>query len=220
VPTAIQGETSAIEVLWSGDSRAYSLDPAGGLRQLTRDHISDASDAGGTIGGDSPMTRCLSADDVALDVHQPSIPMPGVVLAATDGCFAYVASPMHFELLLLDHLAASSDAADWGRRLHDQILGFTGDDATMVLVAVGFADHAAVQAAFAPRHAFLARHIEVTVLGGADDLDRLWRWYRHDFLEHCPPAEVVGTVEAICREPALQQSDDEEGDAGAELQGG
>jgi soluble cytochrome b562 len=73
-----------------------------------------------------------------------------VGICATDGCFGYVPSPMHFEHLVLNHLRAARDVESWSAGLQTEISAVTGDDAAMAALAVG-ADFAELKALFAPR---------------------------------------------------------------------
>ena len=51
------------------------------------------------------------------DNHRQVGSTPFLLLGATDGCFAYVRSPMHFEHLLLSTLQEARDAEAWRRAL-------------------------------------------------------------------------------------------------------
>ena len=59
------------------------------------------------------------------------------LLCATDGCFAYVRSPMHFEHLLLSTMQGARDAPDWQRALEAEVTAITGDDAAIALLGLG-----------------------------------------------------------------------------------
>jgi hypothetical protein len=76
------------------------------------------------------------------------------VVCATDGCFGYVRTPMHFEYLVLSHLLEARNTEAWSSALQAQIASVTGDDAAMSTLGVG-ADLEEFQRLFAPRVAEL-----------------------------------------------------------------
>ena len=58
---------------------------------------------------DSVISNAMSADTAfVINHHQMSLPRPFLIIAATDGCFGYLPSPMHFEWLLLSTLRDAS----------------------------------------------------------------------------------------------------------------
>jgi hypothetical protein len=80
---------------------------------------------------------------------------PFLVVCATDGCFGYVRTPMHFEYLVLSHLLEARNTEAWSTALQDEIAAVTGDDAAMSVLGVG-ADLKEFQKLFAPRVGELA----------------------------------------------------------------
>jgi serine/threonine protein phosphatase PrpC len=122
----------------AGDSRAYVAEPDGGLRQLTTDHLRSGGDAMRNLTDDSVMSNCISADtEFYIDHHQVQLQAPFLLLCATDGCFAYVRSPMHFEHLLLSTLQDARDAEAWQQSLEAKVTAITGDDAAIALLGLG-----------------------------------------------------------------------------------
>jgi hypothetical protein len=77
------------------------------------------------------------------------------VVCATDGCFGYLRTPMHFEYLVLRHLLEARNTEAWSSTLQDEISAVTGDDAAMSTLGIG-ADLKEFQKLFAPRVAELA----------------------------------------------------------------
>ena len=63
---------------------------------------------------------------------------PTIILAATDGCFGYYPTPMHFEYIINDCLQKAKDEKDWGELMKEEILKVTGDDCSLSLVGVGY----------------------------------------------------------------------------------
>lgn len=148
--TQLGGSTWACHVLWAGDSRAYAFEPAG-ARQLTTDDLRDPGDAMENLRRDSVVSNAMSADtDFHVSYRKVELQAPFLVACATDGCFGYVRSPMHFEHLVLSHLQASRSIDSWSRSLQKDIAAVTGDDAAMSMLGVG-ADLKEFQALFAPR---------------------------------------------------------------------
>jgi len=142
-------------LLWSGDSRVYVFDPETGAHQLTRDDLRDQGDALVNLRQDSVVSNAMSADtDFVVHHYQVQLTAPFLAVAATDGCFGYVRTPIHFEHLVLAALRDSSDSGAWSRLLQQRITAITGDDAAMAVLGVG-ADHEEFRQLFADRTADL-----------------------------------------------------------------
>jgi hypothetical protein len=142
-------------LFWSGDSRVYVFDPATGAHQLTRDDLRDAGDALVNLRQDSVVSNAMSADtDFVVHHHMVELSAPFLAIAATDGCFGYVRTPIHFEHLVLAALQESTDTASWSQLLQRRIAEITGDDAAMAALGVG-ADHDEFRRLFATRTAEL-----------------------------------------------------------------
>jgi hypothetical protein len=140
-------------VFWSGDSRVYVFDPATGAHQLTRDDLRDAGDALVNLRQDSVVSNAMSADtDFVVHHHVVELGAPFLAVAATDGCFGYVRTPIHFEHLVLAALQESTDTGSWSKILQRRIAAIAGDDAAMAVLGVG-ADHDEFRRLFAPRTA-------------------------------------------------------------------
>jgi hypothetical protein len=130
--------TYGCHLFWAGDSRAYVADPEAGLVQLTTDDLRSGGDAMRNLSDDSVMSNCISADtEFHINHRQVELRAPFLVLCATDGCFAYVRSPMHFEQLLLSTLQAARDATGWQEALEAAVAAITGDDAALALLGLG-----------------------------------------------------------------------------------
>jgi serine/threonine protein phosphatase PrpC len=145
------GATWMAHVFWAGDSRAYVFEPAHGAEQLTIDDIRDRGDAMANLRQDSVVSNAMSADtDFVVHHRKVELRAPFLLIAATDGCFGYVRSPMHFERMVLATLRDSPDTEGWSERLQREISAVTGDDAAMAVLGVG-ADHDGFRERFAER---------------------------------------------------------------------
>jgi serine/threonine protein phosphatase PrpC len=145
------GDRWACHVLWAGDSRVYVFQPGLGAQQLTVDDIRDRGDAMANLREDSVVSNAISADTEFV-VHHRKIELaaPFLVIAATDGCFGYVPSPMHFEHLVLAALRDAPDTESWSAAVQAAVSAVTGDDAAMATLGVG-ANHIGFQKLFAQR---------------------------------------------------------------------
>jgi serine/threonine protein phosphatase PrpC len=147
----------ACHLFWAGDSRAYVVDPDVGAMQLTTDDLRSGGDAMRNLTDDSVMSNCISADtEFHINHRQVELQAPLLLLCATDGCFAYVRSPMHFEHLLLSTLQDARDAEAWRRALETAVTAITGDDAALALLGLG-ADPGGFKQRFKDRAAELQR---------------------------------------------------------------
>ncbi len=142
--------TWAGHVFWAGDSRAYVF-TADGAHQLHPDDLRDPGDAMANLHHDSVVSNAMSAD-TDFEVHHRKVELkaPFLLVCATDGCFGYLPTPMHFEQLVLAPLAEVDDIDAWSRAVQDRISEITGDDAAMATMGVG-TDLAGFAELFAPR---------------------------------------------------------------------
>jgi serine/threonine protein phosphatase PrpC len=214
------GSRWVCEVVWAGDSRVYALD-ASGLHQLSVDDLRDPSDAMANLQRDSVISNAVSADTEFVVRHRRvTLEAPFALLCATDGCFGYVPSPMHFEELVLDALADAQSDEGWSLAVQRAISAVTGDDASMATIVVG-ADLAAFQALTAPRRAEITDQVVApldqladAVRGAQQDLADLqtqyvaaqaeqWDRYRQGYeqlLQDDPDAAVGPTDETSSRQ--------------------
>lgn len=165
------GDRWTCHLFWAGDSRAYVFEPGAGARQLTPDDIRDRGDAMANLREDSVVSNAMSADtDFVVHHRQVELTTPFLVVAATDGCFGYLPSPMHFEHLVLAALRDAPDTGGWSAAVQAAVTAVTGDDAAMATLGFG-SDHDGFRTAFAERTADLERRW-ITPL---DDLDAALR---------------------------------------------
>ena len=161
------GSTWLCHVFWAGDSRAYVFEPDG-ARQLSTDDLRDPSDAMANLRRDSVVSNALSADtEFQVNYRRVELSAPFVLVCATDGCFGYVPSPMHFERLVLSGLQEARTMEGWSRAVQGEVTAVTGDDAAMALMGVG-ADLNELKALYGPRMAELEDQFTVPI----DELGR------------------------------------------------
>lgn len=104
---------------------------------------------------DSVVSNAMSADtDFMVNHRRIELGTPFLLVAATDGCFGYLSSPMHFEGLLLSTLVNAPDQHSWSQDLQAHITAIGGDDASMAVLGIG-ADHQGFRSLFADRAAAL-----------------------------------------------------------------
>jgi serine/threonine protein phosphatase PrpC len=141
-------------VFWAGDSRAYAFEP-GGARQLMVDDLREPSDAMANLRRDSVVSNAMSADtEFTVNYRRVELEAPFLLVCATDGCFGYLPSPMHFEHLVLAPLTSTHTVEAWSEAVQREISAVTGDDAAMSVMAVG-ADLKELRSLYAPRVAEL-----------------------------------------------------------------
>ncbi|MGW0391757.1 serine/threonine protein phosphatase [Streptomyces sp. NPDC003042] len=182
--------------LWAGDSRAYLLDPEAGLQVLTRDHT-EVSDALELLRSDPPMTNTVCADrDFFVQEHPFEFPLPCVLLTATDGFFGYVHTPADFENTLLSTLQDANCETEWAELIRRNVEGYTADDASLGLIALGYKDFARLRSAFAARKEFIAGFCRTNRPTSADPAsavrawqDGTWHHYRTGYEAYLPTPE-------------------------------
>lgn len=195
------GDTWLAHVFWAGDSRAYIFDPDG-AHQLSTDDLRDPSDAMANLRRDSVISNAMSADTAFhVNYRRVELNAPFLLICATDGCFGYVPSPMHFEQMILHNLDNARSVAGWSQAVQDDIAAVTGDDAAMSVMAVG-ADLTELQTLFANRtaeiqqqfttpiddlaHAVQRAEQELQALRQqqVDDTQQLWARYQPGYERH------------------------------------
>jgi serine/threonine protein phosphatase PrpC len=200
----------ACHLFWAGDSRAYIVDPDAGVMQLTTDDLRSGGDAMRNLTDDSVMSNCISADtEFHINHHQVELQPPFLLLCATDGCFAYVRSPMHFEHLLLSALHGARDVPAWQQALEASVTTITGDDAALALLGLG-ADLVGFKKLFQDR----TTEIQRRYIDPLDELDgqvqraeqqladlrarrtevgsELWGAYKHGYERYLAASEPAG----------------------------
>jgi serine/threonine protein phosphatase PrpC len=163
--------------VWAGDSRVYCLhpEPDVGLQQATTDDLKTNADAMENLIADALMSNCVSASaDFVLHERRLQLPPRCVLLAATDGCFGYVRTPLHFEHLLLSTMQQARGWHEWQEKLTAGIVQITGDDSTLSAAVIGWPDFAACQDAYASRFDWCAKRVQAydARLAKVDEMER------------------------------------------------
>ena len=215
------GPTWAGHVFWAGDSRAYVFE-AQGASQLSTDDLRDPGDALANLRRDSVVSNALSADtEFHINYRRVEFQSPFLVVCATDGCFGYVRTPMHFEYLVLSHLLEARNTEAWSSALQAEIAAVTGDDAAMSTLGVG-ADLKEFQKLFSPRVGELASDFiepldelsdavtraeqELRALQSRqlDEMTEKWNRYKSDYERYLRP-EAQMEDESIAGEEMEQE---------------
>ncbi len=183
------GEETRLCAVWAGDSRVYLLDERG-LCQLTRDDV--AGGGSGDLSIDGALENVLSADgDYVLHTVCCTLRRPCLLLAATDGCFGYLQTPMEFEYYLLHALTQSETPEGFERSLRELLHDIAGDDFTLAYASVGMGgDFAATRQRLLPRYEWMWREVIAPLYEAYESGERerivqtqqyLWRGYRPDY---------------------------------------
>lgn len=188
--SAAAGDLLETTFFWAGDSRGYLLPPEG-LRQITRDDVSDA-DALENLTGDGVLTNVVSASaPFRLHRWRTQTRLPTMLLAATDGCFAYLKSPMEFEFLLLDTLQNAQSPAAWREQLRLALREYAGDDFTLCIASYGFGSFENMKKAYRPRRTALDRDCIRALKDGTEGVAALWQRYRPDYYQWLAKEELL-----------------------------
>jgi serine/threonine protein phosphatase PrpC len=120
-----------VHLMWAGDSRIYALSPDSDflLQQLTLDHTGSGASSDG---GDAALTKCATPDSAELEYQDIDVPLDTIILAATDGCFAYE-STQFLLTTLVEQLDRSNTEAEYSKNLAQALSDIAGDDCSMAI---------------------------------------------------------------------------------------
>jgi hypothetical protein len=186
------------------------------------DDLREPSDAMANLRRDSVVSNAMSADtEFTVNYRRVELEAPFLLVCATDGCFGYVPSPMHFEHLVLAPLTTTRSVDAWSEAVQQEISAITGDDAAMSVMAVG-ADLNELRSLYAPRVAELKEQFTQPIdeLGEAvrlaeqqlvearqrqlDETQQLWSRYQKGYERylHAPVPESDADHEDVGAEVA------------------
>lgn len=140
VVTALQEDDGSflIKSYWAGDSRNY-LWNEDGFFQLSQDDLNENLDPLENLQKDAALSNCICADrPYHINKKEIKSEKKIIILSASDGCFNYFETPMHFQKVLLDTLRQAHTKEEWGDLCKIEIQKLTGDDTSLSLVGVGF----------------------------------------------------------------------------------
>ena len=172
--------------VWAGDSRGYLL-TRDGLRQMTEDDVAGGFDPD-DLTCDGIMSQVVSASaSYTLHTRELILSEPAIVLTATDGCFAYFATPMDFEATLLATLREARDFDDWRQLLIERLGEIAADDYSMQIAGWGYQDFRDVQQSMKLREQVFDQEYGKPLLSlkekqDASGIMALWRKYRAYYL--------------------------------------
>lgn len=124
-----------IKSYWCGDSRNYILTKTG-LQQISIDDLVNPQDPLENLRNDEALSNCVSQDK-SFKINEKEVVIreePSAIISATDGCFGYLSTPMHFEYILLKSLNKANDCEDWKKLIEEELVPISGDDFSLGLV--------------------------------------------------------------------------------------
>ena len=174
--TVSEEQITHAEFFWCGDSRGYVLDTAG-LHQVTKDDVA-VTDAMENLREDAPMTNVANAS-VPFVVHEKCIELKktSILIAATDGCFGYLPSPMEFEKLLLRTMAVSENMEQWQSELGK----VTGDDFTLAIWNGMFENYQEMKGSFQQRLKYMEEQYPLDEKTTEEMLNIQWKEYKTSY---------------------------------------
>ena len=178
--------TISANVIWAGDSRCYFLN-SGGLHQLTVDDTSK-KDAYEALYKDAAMTNVISASEpYTFSEHVLDGLSRGIAFSATDGCFGYLQSPMHFEYLILDCMMGADNLSEMEKSLHERLVQIAGDDFTLAGAIFGFESFRKMKEYYRKRYgALFSKYIEHFRESSKEQRLSLWNEYRGGYEKYMP----------------------------------
>ena len=173
-----------VNCYWAGDSRGYLLD-ANGLAQLSDDDL-NVKDAFENLTADGILTNVISSSkDFKINQNSIFFEGQGIMLAATDGCFGYVSTPMEFENMLLAALMVSNSAAQWEKNLTDLFSLYAADDFTLCAIVCGFDTFDELKTHFKIRYDYLnENYISSLKKCSQEEKKKMWESYRPGYYRY------------------------------------
>lgn len=171
------------EFLWAGDSRGYILDEFG-LKQITEDDLYGGEDALSNISNDARLSNVINSD-TDFEIHSRFIKtkVPALFISATDGCFGYLPTPMHFEYVILNAICESKSINEFEDRIRSFFKKVAGDDFTMGIIAAGFESFDSMRMYFISREKYVYNNYIRFLDNSYNDSvkDELWEKYKQDY---------------------------------------
>lgn len=174
-------------IVTAGDSRIYLLNEEG-LAQLSVDDTC-SNDALWSLRHDPPMTNVVSSDgNYTLHCRKFRLRLPFAVITATDGCFAYVPTPMDFEDLILETLMTAGTPALFEKDLQRRFSQTAQDDSCFGWMSAGFCSYQNMQKVLESRyHTVKERFIKPRAdLMNDRKNEEIWGIYRAGYERYLP----------------------------------
>ena len=176
-------DTVTAAFVWAGDSRGYVLTEDDGLGQITIDDLTGNHDAFDNLFADGRLSNVVAADG-RFHLHHRLLPLkpPFVAISATDGCFAYLQTPMEFEYMILEALYHANNPMEWEERLESAMRKVAGDDFSLGITAFGYDDFEKLRESFERRTIHLHEKY-ITMLANAtiEEKREMWLDYKKDY---------------------------------------
>ncbi|MBK7637414.1 MAG: hypothetical protein IPJ13_26350 [Saprospiraceae bacterium] len=113
------------------------MSPEKGLIQISKDDLKLDNDPYENIENDSPLSNMINLEeDFKLNHKACTFELPIIAIVATDGCFGYYSTPMHFEFHLLNSLMQSNVEEEFKNKLIDELGRVSGDDFSLSLTSI------------------------------------------------------------------------------------
>lgn len=181
-----ENKTLFAEFLWVGDSRGYVLDDFG-LKQITKDDLYGDVDALSNISNDAGLSNVINSD-TDFEIHSRFIKTskPSLFISATDGCFGYLPTPMHFEYVVLNSICQSNSVNEFEDRIKSFLAKVSGDDFTIGIIAAGFESFDSMRMYFLRRENYVYDNY-IKYLDGSDNDEvksELWEKYKKDYYKY------------------------------------
>ena len=177
-----EGKEIIVHLVWAGDSRVYLLDSRG-LAQLTKDDLF-IEDAYENLTKDGALTNVISSDGNYILNHKTiRINKPAMIIAATDGCFSYIPSPIEFEYEIVNALSDADDPEQFRKKLKSSLSQYAGDDLAMGLMSFHYGDFRNTRKAFSEReHILEQKYIEPLKRDNRpENIANLWIDYKPEY---------------------------------------
>ena len=169
--------------IWAGDSRGYVLTEESGLGQITIDDLTGDHDAFDNLFADSRLSNVVAADG-RFHLHHRllSLEAPFVAISATDGCFAYLQTPMEFEYMMLEALYHANNPTEWEERMEFAMRKVAGDDFSLGIAAFGYDDFEELKKGFERRTIHLhEKYITMLANATGEEKREMWLDYKKDY---------------------------------------